>query len=327
MQFIDMHCDTLMMLYACDPQNAQLYDSAYTSVDFNRMKEGGELAQFFAIFLPSDEYRGYRNSKLLPDREYIDTLWKYLMDNLKNYPEIIAQAKNAEELRANRKAGKMSAVLTMEDGRAVDGRMENLEEFYKMGFRALSLTWNYHNCFGAPNSRDPEIMKQGLTDFGKEAVRYMQELGMLVDVSHLSDGGFYDVADICKKPFVATHSNARAISPHPRNLTDDMIRTLGNAGGVTGINFAACFLNEDTTCKDSTAVMMARHARHIADVGGVDCVGIGTDFDGIGGNLEISDCSQMSILENALSKEGFTGNEIEKIFYKNVLRVMEEAMK
>ncbi|MCC8067421.1 MAG: dipeptidase [Clostridiales bacterium] len=327
MQFIDMHCDTLMILYAEDPEKAELYDSAYTSIDFKRMQEGGELAQFFAIFLPSDEYRGYRNSQPLPDNEYIDTLRNYLMKNLEKYPEIIAWAKNAEDVRKNQKAGKMSAILTMEDGRAVDGRMENLEKFYDMGFRALSLTWNYHNCFGAPNSRDPEIMNQGLTDFGKEAVRYMQELGMLVDVSHLSDGGFYDVADICKKPFVATHSNARAISPHPRNLTDEMIRILGNAGGVTGINFAACFLNEDITCKDSTAVMMARHARHIADVGGVDCVGIGTDFDGIGGNLEISDCAHMSILEDALSKEGFTGNEIEKIFYKNVFRVMEDAMR
>lgn len=126
---------------------------------------------------------------------------------------------------------------------------------------------------------------------------------------------------------MATHSNARALCPHQRNLTDDMIKILGNAGGATGINFGPEFLNEDITCKDSTAALMAKHARHIADVGGIDCVGIGSDFDGIMGNLEISDCSKLAVLESALAKEGFSGDEIEKIFYKNVLRVMEDAMK
>ena len=106
-----------------------------------------------------------------------------------------------------------------------------------------------------------------------------------------------------------------------------MLRTLGNAGGVTGINFGPEFLNEDIECKDSTAALMAKHARHMADTGGIDCVGIGSDFDGIQGNLEISDCSKVYLLEDALKKEGFSGGEIEKIFWKNTFRVIEDAMK
>lgn len=218
-------------------------------------------------------------------------------------------------------------MLTMEDGRAVAGQLENLKRFYDMGFRAISLTWNMPNCFGSPNSADPEVMSQGLTEFGRNAVAYMQELGILVDVSHLSEGGFYDVASICKKPFAATHSNSRALSPHPRNLSDEQLKVLGSAGGVTGLNFGPEFLNKDTSCKESTIELIVNHISHIANAGGVECVALGSDFDGIGGNLEISDCTKVNLLVPALKKAGFDSEDIEKIFYKNVLRVMKDTMK
>ncbi|MEZ3436360.1 MAG: dipeptidase [Lachnospiraceae bacterium] len=327
MKFIDTHCDSLMIALMRGGENPDLYDASCVSVDFKRMKEGGQMAQFFAIFLPPQEAYKMMGVPEIPEEDYIAACRGILMANLEKHSDKISLARNAAELRANEDAGKLSAVLSMEDGRAVWGKLKNLKQFYDMGVRALSLTWNAKNCFGSPNSREPGIMNEGLTDFGKEAVEYMQELGMLVDVSHLSDGGFKDVADICKKPFIATHSNCRALCPHPRNLTDDMLRTLGNAGGVTGINFGPEFLNEDIECKDSTAALMAKHARHMADTGGIDCVGIGSDFDGIQGNLEISDCSKVYLLEDALKKEGFSGGEIEKIFWKNTFRVIEDAMK
>lgn len=327
MQFIDMHCDSLMKLLFAEQGNTDLFESKVTSVDFSRMQQGNQLAQFFAVFLPPLEGYAMFGMEPLEDEDYITRLRGYLLENVKKYPEYIAMAYNAEDIERNQKAGRMSAVLTMEDGRAVEGKLENLKRYYDIGFRALSLTWNAPNCFGAPNSKDPAVMKTGLTDFGKQAVEYMQELGMLVDVSHLSEGGFYDVADICRKPFAATHSNCISLSPHQRNLTDDQIRVLGNAGGVSGINFGPEFLNQDVTCKDSTAALMARHARHMADVGGIDCVGLGSDFDGIEGNLEVSDCSMLGLLEAALEKEHFSQTDIEKIFYKNVLRVMKDAVK
>lgn len=327
MEFIDMHCDSLMVLLLTDREKADLNHAGSTMVDFERMKKGGQLAQFFAVFLPAPGMLEPFHIPEISDEEYIQTLRGYLLKNVEAHSDVIQMAYSAEDILANRSQGKMSAVLTMEDGRAAEGNLENIKRFHEMGFRAISLTWNMSNCFGAPNSADPEIMRQGLTGFGRDAVAYMQELGILVDVSHLSEGGFYDVAHICKKPFVATHSNSFALCPHSRNLTDRQIRALGDAGGMTGLNFGPEFLNRDTRCKDSTALQIAKHARHIADVGGVDCVGIGSDFDGISGSLEICDCTKVCLLEDALKTEGFSSDEIEKIFYKNILRVMNDTIK
>lgn len=327
MQYIDMHCDSLMTLFYEDRERAELFESGYTAVDFKRMQAGNALAQFFAIFvIPRDRY-DMHGIEPISDEEYIQTLYRYFRDNLERHDDVIRAARNAAELEANRAAGRMSAVLTMEDGRAVAGKLENVKRYYDMGVRAMNLTWNAENCFGFPNSRDPEIMGRGLTEFGKSAVEYMQELGMLVDVSHLSDGGFYDVARICRRPFIASHSNARTLSPHKRNLTDDMIRVLGEKGGVAGLNFGPEFLNADIDCPDSTAALIAEHAAYLRDKGGIQCVAIGTDFDGIEGNLEIADCADMELLAQALRRRGFTESELEMVFWKNVLRVMGEAMR
>lgn len=327
MKFIDMHCDSLFMLFMEDGNIADLYESKVTSVDFSRMKKAGQMAQFFAVCLIPKEYEKELGAEPIPFVYFIRLLKEYLYRNVAEHSDVISMAYNAEDVERNWKSGLMSAILTMEDGTAVDGNLDNLKAFYDMGYRALTLTWNFYNCFGAPNSKKECVMKDGLTDFGKEAVQYMQDLGMLVDVSHLSEGGFYDVAKVCKKPFVATHSNSMALSPHQRNLTDEQIKVLGQTGSVTGLNFEPQFLNEDITYMHSTAKVLAKHARHIVNVGGIDCLGIGTDFDGTEGTLEINDCSKMWMLEDALKKEQFTSEEIEKIFYKNVLRVMKDSMK
>lgn len=330
MHVIDMHCDTLMKACFQDVQNAwnaNIYEMPDCSVDLKRLHESGAMAQFFAIFMPDPMAFEWLKIPVISDEKYISTCVRIFEQSTTVHADIVAAARNAADIRKNYGDGKVSAVLTMEDGRAVNGKMENLERFYDMGIRALSLTWNTPNCFGYPNSKDASIMSKGLTDFGKDAVVYMQELGILVDVSHLSDGGFYDVAKLCKKPFVATHSNVRALSPHQRNLTDDMLRILGDAGGVAGINFGPEFLNADTTCKDSTTAQIAAHARYMADCGGVDCVALGSDFDGIEGNLEVNSPLKMELLEASLKAEGFTSNEIDKIAHRNVLRVMEAAVK
>lgn len=326
MKYIDMHCDTLMRAFA-NP-NIDLLNIEGSMVDFNRLKQGDAMAQFFAMFLlPPGSEKMMKLDKPVDDDEYIQTLHDALMRNIEAHSDIIGFATNAETMLANEKAGKMSAFLTIEDGRSVNGSMEKLQKYYDMGVRLISLTWNFANCFGAPNSKDPEIMNTGLTDFGKDAVVRMQELGMLVDVSHLSDGGFYDVAKLAKKPFVASHHDCRALCPHTRCMTDDMIRVLADKGGVAGINFGPEFLNADVTCKDSTIDLMVAHIKHYINIGGEGVVGIGTDFDGIGGNLEINSAHKMPLLFERLEKEGFSEDLIEKIAYKNVLRVITEAMK
>ena len=208
-----------------------------------------------------------------------------------------------------------------------EGKAERLDEFYKKGVRLMSLTWNYENSVAYPNSDDPEIMKKGLKPFGIETVERMNEMGMIVDISHLSDGGIYDVFKYTKKPIVASHSNARGCCNHRRNLTDDMLRLLGENGGLTGLNYCAPFMSAEaeknnlTTCED-----IVRQALYIKNKAGIDALAFGSDFDGIGNELDFGDYSGMPKVIEALEKH-FTPDEIDKICWKNAYRVIGESMK
>lgn len=327
MKFVDMHCDTLMNCVFNPEKYPTLRDMGDAMVDFNKMAKGDQLAQFFAVFVPPRQAFERYGRADMSNMEYIKLMSKALYENVEKNSDLIKMAFNATDIEANAKEGKMSAILTMEDGVEVNGKFENIDMFYDMGFRAVALTWNFVNCFGSPNSLDEKVMMAGLTDFGKEAIPYMQDKGIIVDVSHLSEGGFYDVAKYSKKPFIASHSNCRAVSPHQRNLTDDQIKVLANAGGVSGINFCPAFINADVNDEHCTIEGLVTHIKHFVNVGGIDVVGLGTDFDGIGGDLEIGNSSQMPMLEDALRKEGFTTDMIEKVFYKNAMRVIKESMK
>lgn len=313
MKYIDMHCDTLLRLFYKRRANPDLYDFKEANVDIKRLKDNVKC-QFFAVYFPEDTLE-------LNDYEYFLELKDYLVENTNKYD--IGFAKNYEDILAS----DLSAMLTIEDARAVVGKLENIKKFYDNGVRSIGILWNHENCFGYPNSLDKEIMNKGLKPFGKEALEYMEYLGILLDVSHLNDGGFYDALDILKKPFVATHSNARSISNSPRNLTDDMLRKLGEKGGMTGINFAPYFLTQDLKNSNSKVEYLVNHIRHIVNISGIDSVGIGTDFDGMSGNLEIDSPDKMYLLYDALIKDGFSSSEIEKIFYKNSLRIIKEVIK
>ncbi len=324
MKFIDMHCDTLMPFVNCDEYS--LY-SNNSQVDFLKMKKGDALAQFFAVFFPPMKNFAEKGLENMTDELYFQLLTNGFYRELEKNSDIIAFAGNLNDIERNAKDGKMSAILTIEDGRIIDGDLNMLNKVYERGVRAIALTWNFENCFGYPNSLEKDIMRKGLKDFGIEAIEKMNDLGILVDVSHLSDGGFYDVAKYSKKPFVATHSNARSISPHQRNLTDEMIKVLAEKGGVTGLNFAPQFMDADITATHTPISNIIKNAKHIVNVGGIDCLGLGTDFDGIGGTQEISDSSMLPILWDSFAKAGFHESEIEKITHKNVLRVIKETMK
>lgn len=329
MQYIDMHCDTLAEALAQKQETAEVLDG--TMLDVARLKASGATAQFFAMFLPQQQMPEWFGAERMPDlMQLMEQMYQVYQNTMEQCGAVIAPARNAAELEKNRKEGKISAFLTIENGYPIQGNLENIEKFYNMGIRLITLTWNDPNCLGFCHSKDPEKMKKGLTDFGKEAVSYMQKLGILVDVSHLSDGGFSDVAALSKGsgiPFVASHSNCRALSPHTRNMTDEMIHTLADCGGVAGINFEPTFLNEDTTDKVSRVERMCDHICHLLNKGGADCVGIGTDFDGIGGQLEIDTCTKMPVLFDALHRRGISDDMMEKIAYKNVERVIREGMR
>jgi len=319
--FIDFHCDTLMM-FAQGPEAASLYRNK-RMLDIVRMKESGQAAQFFATFMPASEHLQKRG---LTDETYRAHLYEGLMRTLELYPEDIAFARSYDDYLANKKAGRISAFLTFEDGRLVEGKMENLEKFYEMGYRLITLTWNYINCFGYPNSTDPAIMNAGLTDFGKEAVACMNEMGIIVDVSHLSDAGFWDVAAVSSKPFVASHSCARALTPHTRNLTDEMLKKIGETGSLVGVNFCPEFVGETITSRVSTVKRICDHVVYMADKAGVEAVGIGSDFDGIGGELEVGQPTDIPKLFDELSRRGFSDDDLDRFAYGNAERVIKACL-
>lgn len=324
MKFVDLHCDTLMIGYFQKQKN--LFETT-SMLDIKRMKQANQLAQFFAIFMPPPGAEKMMNlSAPIDDLEYFNYCLDVFETTMAENADTIAPALSAQDVLENEKNGKMSGLLTFEDGRMIDGNLENLKKYYDKGIRLISLTWNNENCFGYPNSKDPDIMNRGLKTFGKEAVEYMNELGIMIDVSHLSDGGFYDVLHLSKKPFVASHSNCRELSPHQRNLTDDMIKNLAKAGGVAGINFGPEFLNKDLMCKDSTAELMSAHIRRMIHLGGSECVALGSDFDGIGGNLEINSPGKVAMIFQRLKKDGLSDDTIEKIAWKNAMRVMQDTL-
>ena len=317
MKVIDMHCDTLWKLIDLD-QTGDLMDN-HCSVNIPFMKQAGTKAQFFACFTHFDDYKnigGYEKAY-----EHVLEMISYLKRQLEEYSDEIAFARSYAELRQNVEKNKISVVLTVEEGGILDGKMERLEKLYKEGVRLITILWNYNNCIGHPNSKDATCMWQGLTHFGREVVERMGELGMIIDVSHASDGTFRDVMEHAKGPVVASHSNCRELCNHPRNLTDEMIRELANCGGVAGLNFYGPFLGNP---KESRINEMTAHILHMIRVGGSSFPAIGTDFDGFDGMevQEIADASQMERLWDALKKAGLTERQLDKIWGENVERVL-----
>lgn len=322
--YIDMHCDTLMQAYIS--RRETIYEIPELMLDVKRLQEGRALAQFFAIFMLPESMRKELGQAFLEDMDYIKACLQIYKKTMEESGCMIVPTRSLSEYLENKRNDKISGVLSLEDGRAVNDKVENIQWLYEEGVRMIALTWNYENCFGYPNSKDVQVMQQGLKAFGKDAVEVMNDLGIIIDVSHLNDGGFWDIVELTKKPFVASHSNCRAIAPHRRNLTDEMIRALANKGGVMGLNFYGPFLNEDAAGKDSRISQMIKHLKHMINVGGSDMPAIGTDFDGMDGKLEIAECSKMQLLFEAMENAGFTNEQIENIAFRNVERVLKETL-
>lgn len=309
---IDFHCDTVSALFK-DPVQGNLRKNSF-SVDLAKLQAGHSMAQFFAVFVDKGELGDVLERALA----MIDLLHCQLAEN----QDVIALARNWQEARENQQQGRISAFLAIEEGAVIKGELSTLRNLHRLGVRLMTLTWNYPNELGFPNSK-PEYRGNGLTEKGQEVVAEMNRLGMIIDVSHLSDQGFYDVAAFSKKPFVASHSNARSLTDHSRNLTDDMIRKLAQCGGVTGLNFAHQFLG---TSPISRIADMVVHCRHIVDIGGEDVLALGSDFDGISPELEIPHFGEMGQLTAAFEKAGFTNTQIEKITWRNAARVISDIL-
>lgn len=323
MKFIDLHCDTIGEKVAASNGTIKLRRNN-CHIDLEKMRQAGSLAQMFAIFIPTHSEAKHSNITLSPI-EYFKRAYTFYINELKQNHDIIAPAYNYQDIMTNQLSDKISSILTIEDGVLIEGNLNSILELYKDGVRLITLTWNYENSMAYPNSRDDSIMTRGLKPFGIEAIKYMNDLGIIIDVSHLSDGGFYDVVKYSKFPFVASHSCARSLNNHPRNLTDKMLKLIGDTYSICGINFASQFLVNEST-KYTKIEDIVHHAVHIKNIAGIDAVALGSDFDGISSELEFTDYTGMVKIAQALSKH-FTGSEVDKICYKNALRVIKDSMK
>lgn len=361
MKVIDMHCDTIYKLLSLReqgrPEGLRRNDR---HLDLLRMRDSSYLLQNFAMFVELDCDGD--------PWERVCKLYQYYQEELERNGDILAPVLCYADIAANEAAGKMSSMLTVEEGAVCKGETEKLRRLYEMGVRMITLTWNFPNEIGFPNfdrelgkkaSEAREIWEKcrpgteeyerrreeaqdafeafnhtcnitgGLTERGKEMVAEMELLGIIPDVSHLSDAGFYDVLSVTEKPFVASHSNARSICPCVRNMTDDMIRKLAERGGVMGLNYCADFLQETPVGVENrgTIEAVARHAGYIANVGGIEVLGLGSDFDGISTCEEIPGAQAMEALWEGMRKAGFSESQLDMIFYRNVLRVYKETLK
>lgn len=326
MKVADMHCDTIYEINRLQKEGQEcLLKDNQLNISIEKMKKGDYLIQNFAMFTHLKD----TDDPVTHVNQMIDTFYNEIEKNKDDievaycYSDIIRHQEN----------NKMSALLTLEEGGVVCNDLSYLRNYYRLGVRMITLTWNFSNGIGHPNfdvqgdkhGYDEFDNVHGLTDFGIRYVQEMERLGMIIDVSHLSDAGFYDVLKYTNAPFVASHSNARSVCPHARNMSDDMIKKLAQRGGVMGINYAADFLEREAEM--SRVEAMVKHIEYIRDIAGIDCIGLGSDFDGIPQNLELKDCSYLPVLEKALYDHGFSKDEVEKIFYKNVLRVYKEVLK
>ncbi len=349
---IDSHIDTIQHVLTDHVDLAKRLTNGH--VDFPRLREGGTHAPFFALWVPV-YYKGAEAVRRTLD------LRDAMQSVLDAHPDQIELATGAADIERIVKSKKIAAFLAIEGGHQIDDDLAVLRMYYRMGIRAMTLT-HFKNNNWADSSTDKPA-HNGLTPFGKDVVREMNRLGMLVDVSHVSDKTFYDAIAVSTKPVIVSHSSSRALSDIPRNVTDDMLRALAKNGGVIGINFGEGFISQKDVAalhaaitsnssapdltgkalddyadkeyrKDLAAMKtglasisdVVDHVDHIVKVAGIDHVGIGSDFDGITSPPEgLADISKMPSLVAALLKRGYSEPDIKKILGGNYLRVIREV--
>jgi len=328
--------------------------------DFERARAGGLDAPFMSIYIPAS----YQQQ---PDfgKGLADSLIDMVNDIARSLPEQYALATTPADIEQNTAAGKISLPMGMENGSPVGNSLDNIKYFYDRGIRYITLTHSKDNQI-CDSSYDSLHKWNGLSPFGAEVVREMNRVGIMVDISHVSDSAFYDVLAVTSEPVIASHSSCRHFTPgFERNMSDDMIRALGENGGVIQINFGATFLDSvarenqsilegliadlkkvNLTSRDpesreliaktgkselelySTVDRAADHIDHVVQLTGIDHVGLGSDFDGVDDSLPIGlkDVSEYPNLIYALLKRGYSTEDIEKICYKNIFRVWNDVI-
>lgn len=311
----DCHCDTLTELYN---KNASLYENEQ-HFDIKRQIALGGGLQFCAIYVPTEVFRyqgGLRYTLCLLDK-YNQEIKKLHENGID-----VLQVRTAEDA-GNVLKHKAATLLAIEEGGAIDGSLEALRCLYELGVRAMTLTWSNRNDIA--DGINEEATGSGLTLLGKQVVAEMNRLGMLVDVSHISTAGFWSVIETSTKPVIATHSNAKSLCSHPRNLNDEQIKALAQNGGLAGITFAGQFLEEDwrNACIES----VYKHIDYMLNlIGNDDHIGFGSDFDGISHPpYNIQGVQDYKPLIEYLSKY-YSDETINKITHQNVINLLQKVL-
>ena len=309
MLLIDAHCDVITKIM---DTNEGLYANS-CHFDLERLQGYDSFVQFFAAYIAPDTAH--------PFRRCMDIIHKYETELAKNRAYIMPVTKY-RHIQDAINQGKTAAVLTIENGAALEGDIANLYNFYNLGVRSICLTWNGSNQIGCGVKGDS--LPGGLTPFGFEVVKGMNRLGMIVDVSHINEASFWDVMSVSSAPIIASHSNARAMCSHPRNLTDSQFKALIKNNGVTGINLYPPFLNESGTA-DMNDIL--HHIEHFMALGGEDHIGLGADLDGVSSLPRgIDGVQSLGSIFDALLGLNYTEMQVKKIAGLNFLRVMESIM-
>lgn len=334
---------------------ATVIDGGIGEFDFERSRKGGLDAPFMSVYIPS-ELQEEGGAKALAD-SLIDLVGSIAT----TFPEQYALAGSPADVEQNFKAGKVSLPIGMENGAPIEGDLKNVEYFFNRGVRYITLSHGMNNEI-TDSSYDSTATHGGLSDFGRKVVEEMNRVGIMVDVSHISDSAFYDVMEVTKVPVIASHSSARKFTPgFQRNMSDDLIKALAENGGVIQINFGSDFLDiksqesgnknneklkkeleekglkendtatetyieqfkKDNPYQYSTVEMVADHIDHVVELVGIDHVGLGSDYDGVGDSLPegLKDVSHYPNLIAELLRRGYSDEDIAKICYKNVFRV------
>lgn len=310
MFIIDGHCDTIQV--ALD-KKVNLNNN---SLSFNLTQASSKkpIIQMMAAFVSPD----YKNSF----QRACDII-SYFQKQLEKYPLELLKVTSKKELEHAIKENKIGCLLTIENGRAIENNLENLDYFFNKGVRVISTTWNEDNLLGCG-----ALTKQdnGLTDFGKKYIKKMNEKKIIIDVSHSSEKTFWDTMKISERPVVATHSCCYFLCEHPRNLKDEQIKAIAKNEGIIGVCYCTNFLSKTGIANTKD---IAKHIAHIVNLVGIDYVGLGSDFDGLSDDEIPTDLKNIGQTENliqALKDIGFHQNEIEKIIGENWARVLKAEL-
>ena len=307
---IDLHCDTIMQLLD-HPDSGDLYRNTW-KIDIEKLQKAHSKVQDFALFVnlgkTNDPYGRYEEMRNLCTTQ------------IHLYGEHIQHVLSYQDVESVYESGKIGALMSIEEGGVLGGDLDKLKQAYQDGVRLITLTWNYPNGLGEPHCGEHH---KKLTPKGIEFVEAMQDLGIIVDCSHLNDAGTEQLGDILDVPFIASHSNAREVTAHTRNLPDNLIKIIANKGGVIGLNFAQSFLGTSPVSRIEDIV---KHGLYLINKGGEDVVALGTDFDGIKPNTEIKDASEMYRLYDAFKEAGLSVEQCEKLFWKNADRLLKEIL-